>query len=65
MIASMKELALKVEGHVWSQGMFRDNCKRLMTNPHITGASVWYQNKQKMGGILPWAVPLEFFALCS
>ena len=40
MIASVKELALKVEGHVWSQGMFRDNCKRLMINPHITGASV-------------------------
>ena len=40
MIASMKELAMKVERHVWTQGIFRDNCKRLMTNPHITRAPV-------------------------
>lgn len=65
MTASMKELAMKVERRVWTQEIFRGNCKRLMTNPHIIGAPVWYQNKKEMGVILPWAVPLEFFALCS
>lgn len=63
MIAWMKEVALKVERHVWIQGVFRDNCKRLMTNPYMTGSLVWCQNKREMAGILPWDVPLEFFVL--